>query len=273
MTRRASEQALALPELVDLILRQLQDDLTTLKSCTLLGRTWSTFCRSYIFRSLTINVHKGGRSLAEFLALLSSSLTLGRAVRELFLLAPFFVIYTIDAETLHELLSKLPNLRVLSIENLHYGNISTKSLPNLDFKVDVLKLECSKAITHSLATFLEILSLFSEVRELDVQTAPFREVLVNISTAGNIPERIPQIYGIRLSPFSECYAMLLLRDALHLAPGSLKRLSVPFTPAMFPELSAVLARYGSQLQELEMQFPPTARRGKCIAVAFRVDQC
>ncbi|KAI0341887.1 hypothetical protein BDW22DRAFT_1429407 [Trametopsis cervina] len=243
-------------EIADLIINDLKDDKETLKACCLISRaadTWTASCRAHLFKDLTVHVHRHGTSVAEFVQFLDKAQFVAENIERLCLrrssLHP--VRHSIDVSVMRSLLSKLPHLRQLSLQRLYCALQQVSDVPygcsNPKFKLETLKYR-PDVDNDPLPAFLQILSLFSEVDELTLQTYTVRY--------GSLPLRAPPAADspptINSLIFESAeYPMLALaRDVLRIA--SLRTLGLPFdhrSPGS-DVFKAMLTQYGHNLHGL-----------------------
>lgn len=150
--------------------------------------------------------------------------------------------YSIDVGVVHLLLRKLPRLYQLSLQRLGCVRQQDMPLEEVGFKLRSLKYRHNDSTSSA---FLQLLSLFSEVGELHLQSSPGAQPLDVPTTS------LPAINSLILEGVD--YPMVsLARDVLQIT--SLPSLSMPshVWSRGEAEFTAMLAQYGQGLRKLQI---------------------
>lgn len=263
-------------ELIDLITDHLEHDKKALKACCFLGPIWIASCHRYLFSSnLTAPLMHRGWIVEQLSKFLQSSPFISDSITELCVTRSLGrnTTHFVNAHTVSALLKALPQLRVLSLQYLTFGNCAKRPLTSAQFKLGTLRLKCRAMSSRSARTFLEILSLFSELDVLHLQEHPYLvlpdnrlPLLVQVDRTGL---HMPIIRAVLL----ECrrfFTRMLFRDVLSIAPGVLKKFSLPiYGRDDLEQLRTAIEMFGSQLEELELQIEAGVPTCTCLPLVLR----
>lgn len=254
-------------ELIDLVTDNFIEDNETLKTCAFVGHTWAASCQRHLFRSFKVKTARRGRSIQLLFKLLRSSPSVAGCIQELCLQGSVDggAVRTVDARTVSMLLETIPQLCDLSLQYLSYGGNVTSPLPSARFKLQTLRVRCRSSSRKSLRTFMEILSLFSELDALHLHEFPYftvvkggSEIVGQLQSPVDDPNLQRPIIRALLLECRQYPTLPLLRDHLRIPPGILTKLSVPlYSSDDLPKLSEVIHEYGSTLQKVELQITHT----------------
>ncbi|KAI1791133.1 hypothetical protein LXA43DRAFT_1181951 [Ganoderma leucocontextum] len=251
---------LALPfDLECAILDQVSNDFVALQACTLVCREWASIAQQRLFRSVLIDLEPvqgttgDGQScdpteLQRFLDFLDGSPHLARSV----------LTVTVHAGTIpslagfiRALLSKAPRLRalVLSMITLDPDTISALPLLNAPTQSDIDgpspgaaidMLELSWCEVNGARSLLDILRLFSRIRQITVFTSDGRSDIDGSDVLDLRPSTVPVIESVVLNGVHSDLPALLnsaLR-ASFLPDGALQSIRVRLTHT--PDLEGLL---------------------------------
>lgn len=173
-------------------------DVPSLKSCSLVSREWLNPVRRRLFQTFRVMSGRNTRSFDAFLVFLNYAQGVCASVRELHLTG--FDTYSHSGVISHYLLTTildhLPSLQTLSITRCYWSPSTGYSGHALKF---LRKLSIRTLFLFDFIHFVNILSLFSSIEELDVCDIKWTDLLA-LSTPAETPTHDIKQYVTRLSP-------------------------------------------------------------------------
>lgn len=261
----ATPACIRLPrEIVDLITEDFQDDKETLSACcriSLSADTWTASCRAHIFKDVTVHVRRD-RSIERFIQFLDTARFVSENIQLLCIRKDVrrYAPCSIDAGVVHLLLRKLPRLHELSLQRLYCAVQQDMPAHDLGFRLTTLKSRPDKVDQTTLSAFLQILSLFAEVGELHFQPLPWAELKQRLA----VPTTSLPVINSLIFEGARYPMLALTRDVLQIT--SLDSLGLPFQllGTGETEFTAMLAYYGENLRELQIQLGDVPAIGKSL---------
>ncbi|PSR82741.1 hypothetical protein PHLCEN_2v5972 [Hermanssonia centrifuga] len=185
-------------ELIDMVLDCVGRDVPSLKSCSLVSREWLDPARRRLFQTFQVMSGRNTRSFDAFLVFLNYAQGICASVQELHLTG--FDTHSHSGVISHYLfrtiLDQLPSLQTLSITRCYWSPSTGYSGHALKF---LRKLSIRTLFLFDFIHFVDILSLFSSIEELDVCDIKWTDSLALSTPAETPPHDIKQ-YVTRLSP-------------------------------------------------------------------------
>ncbi|KAJ7089243.1 hypothetical protein B0H15DRAFT_885339 [Mycena belliarum] len=257
------------PELFDIIIAQVQDDIHALAACGLVCRSWLVSSRYHIFKTTPVSLRPGNAQ--QFIELVNHpSSTFCTHVRSLELLSSHVPGGSFDAQWLDPIigtLARLPCVTDMFIANIQWGNMNPRTKSAL--------LDGFPALTH-----LELWSThFDSVSHLVqlICSKPLLHILGLDDLAWEDPSfetsacRVP--YGLHSLRLSNCYK----RDILDwlVSHEALPPIHHVQLGAVHPEdthsIGRFLARLGPDLFTLQLEFSSLDAGGDAEDFCARVD--
>jgi len=163
-----------LPELLETILEQLDEDNPSLLACSLVSKShWLDSSRHVLFRKLTIDGRKRAFSAIGFAEYLKSTPDVAKHVRELSLAELKLVSRgriqpPLQFNTLATILKSLPSLETLDLENVMWESTDRATSVPVDFSAHLKTLSLSRVVflQDPPKSLLDILQLFSHLDHL-----------------------------------------------------------------------------------------------------------
>jgi len=170
-------------ELTDMIIDYLYYDLTTLRSCAVVCRTWTNACRHHLFEKVSLLVRP--ETLPNFMQLLETSLGIGGHIKSLTLCGKKYqlrghmeVQRQLCPHTVHTVIHRLPRLSVLNITEASL-TCRCQGKTSLPFTIpDTLHSINTLHLTHCsslMSTVSHLVSIFSHISTLSMSNMNWNE--------------------------------------------------------------------------------------------------
>ncbi|KAI0792083.1 hypothetical protein C8Q75DRAFT_619127 [Abortiporus biennis] len=169
-------------ELTDMVIDHLHDDKQALARCSLVAKSWLNASHFHLFHSIEVRDTSRGCGFIGLLSFLESSCSMSvrNYLKELHLMAhrtpleelsqPPYRRRHLYPSILAKILSRLPQLRVLTMRDVHFCQDPWRNHVRLPIKLDLLEMDDIGCATEGPDEVLYLLRLFSEVKVLNIGT-------------------------------------------------------------------------------------------------------
>ena len=167
-------------EVIDKILDHLHGDVATLKTCTLVCRSWIPTCRYHLFAAITCHPAVPGKGIAELLQWILVSPDVVPYVRWLYIAADLPPLtgevqrptLNVAVEDLAPIFTSFPNIRSIVLIGICISSVTPVAEPyapqNIVPPLDILFIISCSTASRTFYPMYRLLSLFSEIENLNI---------------------------------------------------------------------------------------------------------
>lgn len=155
------------------VIDYLHDDKKTLRSCSLVSRTWRYRSQYHLFSSMTVGPPQRADPIPDFITTLRESANFAVRIRDLTLKGEWGRELSVSARWLSAILEQLPKLNTLRLAGVSLTGLDRLYTPSNRFTLEHLQFveTGENSEDQTIANTLEVLGLFDRIGRITVNRA------------------------------------------------------------------------------------------------------